>query len=78
MQPSEKAAHDILAMIEATYQPTHRYVSVDARSYSHLDQRFYDRTSRFLDGCELRRLADIEDRTITETPGTALMPVLVR
>lgn len=78
MQPTEKAAHDILAMLEATYQPTHRYVEVQAKDFSHLDLRFYDRTAQQLIGRGYRLLADFEDKTITETPSGVLMPVLIR
>jgi hypothetical protein len=78
MEPTEKAAHDILATIEATYQPTHHYVPVDPRAFRHLDQAFYDRTARLLASKGFRTLADVEDTTITATPGTVLMPVMIR
>ena len=78
MEPVEKAALAILATIEATYQPTHNYVPVNAKAFPHLDLRFYDRTTRLLGSNGFRTLADIEDTTITNTPNGVLMPVLVR
>jgi hypothetical protein len=78
MNPSERAAQEILATIEATFQPTHRFVRVQAGSYRHLDLGFYDRTARDLTARGFSVLADVEDRTITETPGTVLSAILVR
>lgn len=77
MQPAEKAAHEILANIEATYQATHDYRTVNAKSFKHLDLGFYDRTARILENHGFRTLADVEDATITAAPGV-LMPVLIR
>lgn len=78
MHPTEQSAHEILAMLEATYQPTHRYVSATASDFRHLDLRFYDRTAQALGGRGFRTLADMEDRTITETPNSVLSAVLIR
>ena len=78
MEPAERAATEILATIEATYQATHDYVVVDATAFGHLDQRFYERTARVLSVEGFRRLADVEDRTITASPGGVLMPVMIR
>ncbi|MBC7841912.1 MAG: hypothetical protein H7099_06355 [Gemmatimonadaceae bacterium] len=78
MEPAEKAAREILALIAATYRPTHEYVAADARRFGHLDMRFYERTTRLLGSNGFRTLADIEDRTITNSPNGVLMPVLVR
>jgi hypothetical protein len=78
MQPSEKAAREILAMLESTYQPTHRFVRARADDFRHLDLGFYDRTARQLAGQGFRPLADVEDKTITETPGTVLSAILIR
>ena len=78
MEPAEKAAREILALIAATYQPTHEYVPADARLFGHLDSRFYERTTRLLGSNGFRKLADIEDKTITNSPNGVLMPVLVR
>ncbi|MCC6244077.1 MAG: hypothetical protein IT353_14645 [Gemmatimonadaceae bacterium] len=78
MEPTEQAAHEILAMLEATYQPTHRYVQVQAKDFAHLDLRFYDRTAKQLIGRGYRVLGDFEDKTITETPSGVLMPIMIR
>jgi hypothetical protein len=78
MQPTEKAAREILATLEATYQPSHRYVRARAEDFRHLDIGFYDRTARLLASQGYRPLADVEDKTITETPGTVLSAILVR
>lgn len=78
MHPSEKAAHEILATLEASYQPTHRYVQARAENFRHLDLGFYDRTARLLATKGFRPLADVEDKTITEAPGTVLSAILVR
>lgn len=78
MEPADKAAREILALIAATYQPTHEYVAADARRFGHLDMRFYERTTRLLGSNGFRTLADIEDKTITNSPNGVLMPVLVR
>jgi len=78
MHPTEKSAHDILATIEATYQPTHRYVPAKAADYRHLDLRFYADTATLFKSRGFRSLADMEDRTITETPNTVLSAILIR
>ncbi len=78
MQPAEKAAKDILATLEATYQPTHHYVRVSPQNFRHLDLAFYDKTAKTLGDKGFRTLADVEDTTITNTPGGVLMPVMVR
>lgn len=78
MTPAEDAAREILATLEATYQPTHRFVDARASDYRHLDLGFYDRTANLLTARGFRVLADVEDRTITETPGTVLSAILVR
>ncbi|WP_461414093.1 hypothetical protein [Gemmatimonas sp.] len=78
MHPTERAAKEILASIEATFQPTHRFVRVEASRYRHLDLRFYDRTASDLKARGFTMLADVEDRTVTETPGTVLSAILVR
>ncbi len=78
MSSTQRAAQEILATIEATFQPTHRYVRAEAGKFRHLDLRFYDRTAQDLTGRGFRKLADVEDLTITETPGTVLSAILVR
>jgi hypothetical protein len=78
MHPTEKAAHEILATIEATYQPSHDYVNVDPKAFRHLDLKWYDRTARLLQSKGYKPLANVEDRTITNTPGGVLLPALVR
>jgi hypothetical protein len=78
MEPSEKAARDILAMLEHTYQPTHQYVRVQPSAFPHLDVRWYEATTRELASKGFRHLADVEDKTITATPGGVLRPVLLR
>jgi hypothetical protein len=78
MQPTEQAAREILAQLEATYQPTHEYVRVDERAFGHLDLGFYRKNTERLSAKGFRVLADVEDRTITNAPATVLAPVLVR
>ncbi len=78
MEPIEKAAHDILRVIVATYRPTHDYVAVDPKAFRHLDLHWYDRTSRLLQSKGFRPLANIEDKTITAAPNGVLMPAMVR
>ncbi|MCC7055305.1 MAG: hypothetical protein IT355_18680 [Gemmatimonadaceae bacterium] len=78
MEPTQKAALAILANIEATYKPVHDYVAADPQKFRHLDLQFYERTARLLSAKGFRHLADLEDRTITNAPGTVLMPVLIR
>jgi len=78
VKPVEQAAHDILSVLEATYQPTHDYVAADAKAFRHLDIAWYDRMTHLLSGQGYRMLADVEDRTITNTPGGVLRPVLIR
>lgn len=78
MEPAEKAAHEILASLEATYQATHRYVEVKPSDFPHLDLGWYDKTSRLLATRGFRTVADVEDKTITEAPGTVLSAILVR
>lgn len=78
MHPADTAAREILANLEATYQPTHDYVRVRPDDYGHLDLGFYRRTAALLGAHGFRLLADLEDRTITQAPGSLLSPVLVR
>lgn len=83
LQPSEnpaiqQAASRILDIIENTYQSTHRYVSANPRDFSHLDLKWYDATARLLNGNGFRSLADVEDKTITESPGTVLSAIMLR
>ncbi len=78
MEPVENAARHILATIEATFQPTHHYVTVKASSYRHLDIAYYEKATRLLTARGFRVLADVEDTTITAAPGGVLMPVMIR
>ena len=78
MEPAERAAKEILATIEASYAAGHDYVVVDPQSFRHLDLVFYERTAKVLSVEGFRRVADVEDRTITAAPGSVLMPVLIR
>ena len=78
MEPVEQAAHDILAIIEATYQPTHRFVMARPQDFRHLDLGWYDKTAALLTSRGFKLLADVEDKTITETPGTVLSAIPVR
>jgi hypothetical protein len=78
MTPNERTAQEILATLAATYTSTHDYVRVDERNFQHLDLKFYSRTTRLLEACGFRKLADIEDRTVTGTPGTVLSAIMVR
>jgi hypothetical protein len=78
MKPAENAAKEILANLEATYQPSHHYVTVQAKAFSHLDLRFYDQAARALGAKGFRTVADVEDTTITSAPNNVLMPVLIR
>jgi hypothetical protein len=71
-------ARRILANIEATYQSTHQYVPADLRDFPWLDHAFYDRTTRGLESAGFRRLGDIEDRTVSEAPGSVIRPTVVR
>lgn len=78
MEPAEKAAHEILAAIEATYQATHRYVAVKPSDFPHLDIRWYEKTTQLFASKGFCKMADVEDKTITESPGTVLSAILVR
>jgi hypothetical protein len=78
MHPAEQSAREILATLEATYQPTHRYVPANPADFRHLDLRFYDRTAEQLAGRGFRRLCDMEDRTITEAPHSVMSAILIR
>lgn len=78
MEPTTKAARDILAMLEATFQSTHRYVAADPAHYRYLDIGWYNKTARLLEANGFRTIRDVEDRTITESPGTVLSAIMVR
>jgi len=78
MEPTRRAAHELLALLEATYQPTHRYVTANPAQYRHLDIAWYDRTAQGLGREGFRTICDVEDKTITESPGTVLSAVKVR
>ena len=78
MEPTEKAATDILAAIEATYRPSHEYVNVDPKLFRHLDLHWYDRTSRLLQSKGFKPLANVADRSKTALAGNVLMPALIR
>lgn len=74
----QQAATRILDIIEATYQSTHRYVSANPSDYRHLDIKWYDATAQLLVRNGFRSLADVEDKTITESPGTVLSAIMLR
>jgi hypothetical protein len=78
MHPTEKAARDILATIEATYVPMHDYAVVDPAQFRHLDLQFYDRTAAMLCANGFRVVANVEDRTISNSPGTVLDRIMIR
>lgn len=78
MDPVSTAAQHILATLEASYQPTHDYVAVETRAFRHLDLRFYERTATMLGAKGFRVVADIEDRTISNTPRTVLDRIMIR
>ena len=78
MEPTTQAAHEILALLEATYQPTHRYVPADPAQYPHLDLKWYDATARTLSGQGFRTVRDVEDKTVTEAPGMVMSAILLR
>lgn len=78
MEPTTQAAREILALLEATYQPTHRYVPADPAHYPHLDVRWYDATSRLLSTRGFRTVRDVEDKTVTDAPGMVMSPVMLR
>jgi len=75
---SSRAAEDILRHVQACYQPTHRYVSVNLRDFRHVDQRFYAETQRFLEKEGFAHLTDEEDETLRDAPGSVLRRVPVR
>jgi hypothetical protein len=75
---SQEAAKKILADIEAAYKPTHEYVAVDEREFSHLDLKFYRETARWLEGNDFVQLEDKEDVTLARTPGNVLRRVMIR
>jgi hypothetical protein len=78
MEPAERAARQILEIIESTYQSSHDYVPAETRAFRHLDLTFYERTSKLLTAKGFVMLGDVEDRTITNTPHGVLMPVMIR
>lgn len=78
MHPTERAAREIVATLAATYSSTHDYVQVDPRHFRHLDLKFYDRTASALAARGFCSLADLEDRTTTNVPGTVLSAVMLR
>jgi hypothetical protein len=60
VRPTEKSALEILTTIEATYQPTHRYVPAKAADYRHLDLRCHDNTATRFKSRGFWSLADME------------------
>lgn len=78
MEPAEKIAQEILVLIEASYKPTHNYVEVESRLFRHLDLSFYEQTTQRLCAQSFRKLADVEDTTLSASPGNVLMPVMIR
>jgi hypothetical protein len=78
MEPIEKAAKEIMAVIEATYRPSHEYVNVDPKLFRHLDLHWYDRNSRLLQSKGFKPIANVADRSKAATVDGVLMPVLMR
>lgn len=78
VDPNTEAARRILDTIEAHYQPVHRYVAADPAAFGHLDLAWYDRVTRRFEGYGFRHLGDLENKTITDAPGTVLRPTFLR
>lgn len=64
---NREAARKIKENLEATYQPAHEYQVVSAEQYPWVDLAFYDRAAAELEGLGFRRLADVENLTMTRT-----------
>ena len=77
MNAKEGAAR-ILGRIEAVYVPTHRYVTVNARDFGHLDLAYYDKVQRYLESQGFRWIGDKENLTLSEAPGGIFHRVLIR
>jgi len=71
-------ARRILDHIESIYVAQHDYAAADPREFGHLDLKFYDRARTHLESRGFRHLADIEDRTLSSTPGNILHRTMIR
>lgn len=78
IDPNTEADWRILESIEAHYQPTHRYMAADPAAFGHLDLAWYDRVTRRFEGYGFRHLGDLEDKTVSEAPRSALCPTFLR
>lgn len=77
MKPDE-AAKDILDYINAVYVPTHEYVHVSLGDIPGLGFAFYDCFKSELEQSGFTIIGDIEDKTITNAPGSALQRTVIR
>lgn len=67
LQPgvNRDAARKIKDNLEATYAPQHEYASVEPEQFPWVDRAFYERTASELEGLGFRRLADMENLTLS-------------
>ncbi len=78
MEPEEKAAKEIIEIIEANYKPEHEYIAVDEKNYRHLDLRYYRSIQKDLEKEGFRYIEDIENITLRNSPGNVFLPVMIR
>lgn len=71
------AARQILEHGKRIYGGKHEYVEASIERFPHLDAGFYERTAAELEQSGFRRLADLENLTMTKAGGI-MMPAMLR
>jgi hypothetical protein len=66
MFTNKSVAQKLLADTKKIYAGSHCYRQIDARDFSHLDLKFYERTMCEIEAQGFRRVADVENLTLKE------------
>jgi hypothetical protein len=74
----ERMARDILAGYSILFTPVHEIREVSPADFAHLDLAYYDAARSSLATEGFVHLADVENETITKSPGSASFPVMMR
>lgn len=74
----KRGARRLTAFVRHIYSDRHEYREADLARFRHLDLRFYDETTRLLEGEGFVRLGDLEDVTSNTAPYSAGAPVFIR
>ena len=67
MSKEQDLAQELLQAMQSLYVPQHTFQQVDGKTFRKVDQKHYQRTQIILEKLGFRRVADIEDITVTQS-----------